>query len=392
MPAVDLNDGDRIPQLGLGVFQIPSGEETERAVATALEIGYRHFDTAQAYRNERGVGRAIAASGLDRSEVFVTSKLSNAAHEPDQAREAFARALEELEFEYIDLFLIHWPLPTLYGGDFVSTWRTLEEFKAEGRARSIGVSNFEIEHLKRLADETGTAPAVNQIELHPYLQNARSPRTHGEHGIAVEAWAPIAKAKILGEPALARIAGRHGRTVPQVVLRWHVQQGNIVFPKTSIQRACARTSRLRLRARAGRRRGDRGPATGRGSPEHAAPERDGVRSEVARDHQARAELRELQRRLDAVEREGLGEPVRRDAEPDECVQLVRPPLARRLELREARAPVDGVSVDAAEEDAVLQHHVDPDDACCRARSAGGGRRGRAGSRRRSAAAARARTP
>src|SRR5919198_3834619 len=169
-PALTLNDGRVIPQLGFGVFQIEPGE-TAAAVTTALEAGYRHIDTAEMYGNERGVGEAIRASGLDRDDVFVTSKLSNAAHRPDDARRAFDRTLSELGFDDVDLFLVHWPLPTLYGGDYVSTWKVLEELHADGRARSIGVSNFQIPHLERLAAECAVAPAVNQIELHPYFLN-----------------------------------------------------------------------------------------------------------------------------------------------------------------------------------------------------------------------------
>jgi 2,5-diketo-D-gluconate reductase A len=231
VPLIDLNDGNRIPQLGFGVFQIDPSETVE-AVSYALEIGYRHIDTAEMYGNEREVGEAIRQSDLDRDEVFVTSKLNNGAHEPDDARRAFDGTLEALGFDHVDLFLIHWPLPTLYDGDFVSTWRTLEEFKADGRARSIGVSNFQPEHLDRLAAETDTVPAVNQIELHPYFQNRDVKRYGEEHGIATEAWSPIAQGEVLDDPAIAEIAERTGRTPAQVVLRWHIQRDNIVFPKS----------------------------------------------------------------------------------------------------------------------------------------------------------------
>src|SRR5689334_15668396 len=187
VPAIELNDGNSIPQLGFGVFQIPPAE-TADAVATALEIGYRHIDTAEMYGNERGVGEAVRASGLDRADVFITSKLDNGAHRPDDARRAFEGTLSALGVDYVDLFLIHWPLPTLYDGDFVSTWKTLEEFRRDGRARSIGVSNFQIDHLERLAAETDVVPAVNQIELHPYFGNAEV-RAYGHaHGIATQAW------------------------------------------------------------------------------------------------------------------------------------------------------------------------------------------------------------
>ena len=231
IPNIELNDGHSIPQLGFGVFQIDPAE-TERAVRVALEVGYRHIDTAEMYGNERGVGEAIRASGLDRGEVYVTSKLNNSFHEPDEARKAFDRTLSELGFDHVDLFLIHWPLPTLYDGDYVSTWKTLEEFRADGRSRSIGVSNFQVEHLERLAAETDTVPAVNQIELHPYFQNREVRSYDEEHGIATEAWSPIAQGDVLDDPVVTEIAAKLGRTPAQVVLRWHVQRGNIVFPKS----------------------------------------------------------------------------------------------------------------------------------------------------------------
>jgi 2,5-diketo-D-gluconate reductase A len=231
IPAVQLNDGTTIPRLGFGVFQIPP-PETARAVELALQAGYRHIDTAEMYRNEKGVGEAIRASGLSRDDVYVTSKLNNGFHRPDDARRAFDETLQALGFDHVDLFLIHWPLPTLYDGDFVSTWKTLEEFKADGRARSIGVSNFQVAHLERLATETETVPAVNQIELHPYFHNA-DVRAHGEsHGIATEAWAPIAQGKVLDDDVIGAIAGELGRTPAQVTLRWHIQRGSIVFPKS----------------------------------------------------------------------------------------------------------------------------------------------------------------
>jgi len=226
-----LNDGNTIPQLGFGVFQIEP-EDTVTAVSEALRIGYRHVDTAEMYGNEQEVGEAIRSSGLDRGEVFVTSKLTNGAHEPQDAREAFDRTLSELGFDYVDLFLIHWPLPTRYDGDFVSTWKTLEEFNRDGRARSIGVSNFQVEHLERLATETDTVPAVNQIEVHPYLTN-EAVRSYGrEHGIATEAWSPIAQGGVLDDSTITQIAEEVGKTPAQVVLRWHIQRGDIVFPKS----------------------------------------------------------------------------------------------------------------------------------------------------------------
>ena len=232
VPTVDLNDGHAIPQLGFGVFQIPP-RDTAQAVTKALEVGYRHIDTAEMYGNERGVGEAIRAFGLDRGEVFVTSKLNNGFHRPDDARAAFDGTLSALGFDDVDLFLIHWPLPTLYDGDFVSTWKTLEEFQRDGRARSIGVSNFQVDHLERLAAETDVVPAVNQIELHPYFLNDEV-RPYGEaHGIATEAWSPIAQGQVLDDPVVGRIADRLGRSPAQVVLRWHIQRGNIVFPKST---------------------------------------------------------------------------------------------------------------------------------------------------------------
>jgi 2,5-diketo-D-gluconate reductase A len=232
IPTIELNDGNSIPQLGFGVFQIDPAE-TAQSVQTALEAGYRHVDTAEMYRNEKGVGDGIRASGIDRADVFVTSKLNNGFHRPDDARKAFDETLAALGFDHVDLFLIHWPLPTRYDGDFVSTWKTLEEFKRDGRARSIGVSNFQVAHLQRLADETDTVPAVNQIEAHPYLLNDEV-RAHGEErGIATEAWSPIAQGGVLDDPVIQVIAGELDRTPAQVVLRWHIQRGSIVFPKST---------------------------------------------------------------------------------------------------------------------------------------------------------------
>jgi 2,5-diketo-D-gluconate reductase A len=232
VPTIELNDGKTIPQLGFGVFQIPPAETAE-AVSTALEAGYRHIDTAEMYGNERGVGEALRASGLDRADVFITSKLNNGFHEPDVARKAFADTLAELGSDYVDLFLIHWPLPTRYDGDFVSTWKALEEFRGDGRARSIGVSNFQVAHLERLAAESDVVPAVNQVELHPYFQNGEVDAYGRAHGIKTEAWAPIAQGKVLDDPALAGIAEKYDKSPAQVVLRWHIQRGNIVFPKST---------------------------------------------------------------------------------------------------------------------------------------------------------------
>ncbi|MCW2812356.1 MAG: 2,5-didehydrogluconate reductase [Friedmanniella sp.] len=232
VPDLRLNNGHTIPQLGFGVFQIDPAE-TADAVRQALEIGYRHIDTAEMYQNEKGVGEGVRASGLDRSEVFVTSKLNNGFHEPDAARAAFDGTLEALGFDYVDLFLIHWPLPTLYDGDFVSTWKTLEEFYRAGRARSIGVSNFTTKHLGRLAAETEITPAVNQIEVHPYLDNAEVRAYGQQHGILTEAWSPIAQGGVLEDPTITTIANRVGKSPAQVTLRWHVQRGDIIFPKST---------------------------------------------------------------------------------------------------------------------------------------------------------------
>jgi 2,5-diketo-D-gluconate reductase A len=232
VPDIELNDGRTIPQLGFGVFQIEPAT-TAQAVAAALEIGYRHIDTAEMYENERGVGEAVRASGLDRDDVFITSKLSNAAHRPDDARRAFEQTLTELGSDHVDLFLIHWPLPTRYDGDYVSTWKTLEEFESDDRARSIGVSNFQVDQLRRLEAECDVVPAINQIELHPYLLNEEVRAYGEERGIRTEAWSPIAQGAVLDDPVIAEIARAHDRTPAQVVLRWHVQRGAIVFPKST---------------------------------------------------------------------------------------------------------------------------------------------------------------
>jgi 2,5-diketo-D-gluconate reductase A len=232
VPTVSLNDGHSIPQLGFGVFQIDPAETAE-AVSTALEVGYRHIDTAEMYRNERGVGEAVRASELDRAEVFITSKLNNGYHRPDDARRALEGTLSELGFDYVDLFLIHWPLPTLYDGDFVATWKTLEEFHEDGRARSIGVSNFQVEHLERLAADTDRTPAVNQIELHPYLLNEQVRAYDEAHNIATEAWSPIAQGGVLDDSVITEIADKLDKSPAQVVLRWHIERGNIVFPKST---------------------------------------------------------------------------------------------------------------------------------------------------------------
>ena len=231
VPDIMLNNGRTIPQFGFGVFQVKPGDTVE-AVTTALQTGYRHIDTAEMYGNEKEVGEAVAKSGLARADLFVTTKLDNDAHLPDDARKAFDGSLEALGFDYVDLFLIHWPLPTRYDGDFVSTWRTLEEFYRDGRARSIGVSNFQPQHIRRLHAEAEIPPAVNQIEIHPYLTQDAVRGFCAEHQIAVEGWSPIAQGEVLEDPTIRDIAERAGQTPAQVVLRWHIERGDIIFPKS----------------------------------------------------------------------------------------------------------------------------------------------------------------
>jgi 2,5-diketo-D-gluconate reductase A len=230
VPDLTLNNGTSIPQLGFGVFQIEP-KDTVAAVEKALEIGYRHIDTAEMYQNEAEVGEAVERFG--RSEVFLTSKLNNGFHRPDDARRAFDETLTKLRTDSIDLFLIHWPLPTLYDGDYVSTWKTLIEFVQDGRAQAVGVSNFQVPHLERLAAETDVVPAVNQIEAHPYVLNDAVREYGTAHGILTEAWSPIAKGQVLGDPVVVEVAQAVGRTPAQAVLRWHVQRGDIVFPKST---------------------------------------------------------------------------------------------------------------------------------------------------------------
>jgi len=232
VPDIMLNNGQPIPQLGFGVFLVEP-EDTAEAVSTALEVGYRHIDTAEMYGNEKEVGETIAKSGLDRSEVFVTSKLNNGSHRPEDARQAFDETLKSLGFDYIDLFLIHWPLPMKYDGDFVSTWETLGEFYRDGRARSIGVSNFQPHHLRRLHAQSDIPPAVNQIEVSPYLTQNELRVFCAEHQIAIEAWSPLARGgELLEDHAVTQIARSTGKTPAQVVLRWHIERGDIVFPKS----------------------------------------------------------------------------------------------------------------------------------------------------------------
>ncbi len=223
--------GARVPALGFGTWAL-SGADCTRAVRTALEVGYRHIDTAQMYGNEAEVGAGLRESGIDRGEIFLTTKVWYEHLRPADLKRAATASLKRLGTDYVDLFLIHWPVPTSYGGDFVSTWKTLEEFRRDGRARSIGVSNFQVQHLERLAAETDTVPAVNQIEVHPYLTNEAVRSYDREHGIATEAWSPIAQGAVLNDPTVARIGEGVGKTPAQVVLRWHIQRGDIVFPKS----------------------------------------------------------------------------------------------------------------------------------------------------------------
>jgi len=228
-PAVALNDGSVIPQLGFGVFKVPP-EDTEQAVLSALKAGYRHIDTAQMYGNEAGVGLAIRHSGIPRDEIYVTTKLNNDRHGYDTSRYAFEGSLQRLKLSYIDLFLIHWPMPL--HNDYVETWTALESVKADGLATSIGVSNFQPAHLIRLLAETQTVPAVNQIELHPNFQQAELRALHAEHNIATEAWSPLARGALLEDPAITEIGDQYFKSPAQVILRWHLQLGNTVIPKS----------------------------------------------------------------------------------------------------------------------------------------------------------------
>ena len=232
-PTLTMNDGRDIPQLGLGVYKVPDAEAA-RVVEVALDAGYRHVDTASLYNNERGVGNGLRASGVPRDEVFVTTKVWDDDHGFDKTRRAFDTSLELLGFDYVDLYLIHWPVPSK--DLFVETWRALEAIKADGRALSIGVSNFEPHHIDRLLADTeratGTVPAINQVELHPWLPQREVRDYNASHGILTEAWSPLARGRLIGDAVLDSIAAKHERSAAQVVIRWHLQLGNLVIPKS----------------------------------------------------------------------------------------------------------------------------------------------------------------
>ncbi|MGE0066236.1 MAG: aldo/keto reductase [Solirubrobacterales bacterium] len=230
IPTVELHDGVEIPQLGFGVFQVPP-ELTQKVVEEALASGYRHIDTAASYGNEEGVGAAIAATGIPREEIFVTTKLWNTEQGYDSTLRALERSLEKLRLDQVDLYLIHWPMPA--EDRYFDTWRAFERLRGEGATRSIGVSNFRVEELERLGAEADLQPTVNQIELHPRLQQAELRAWHAEHGVATEAWSPLAQGGVLAEPAILEVAENHGRTPAQAILRWHLQLGNIVIPKSA---------------------------------------------------------------------------------------------------------------------------------------------------------------
>jgi len=229
VPTVTFNNGVDIPQVGYGVFKVPPAE-TKAAVTSALEVGYRHIDTAKLYDNEEAVGEAIAESGINRDDLFVTTKVWNDDQGRDRTLRAFDASMKRLGLDHLDLYLIHWPYP---GQDtYVETWQTLEELYADGRVRSIGVSNFQPAHLQRLLDETDTVPAINQVELHPWLQQTELRAFHAEHGIVTEAWSPISRGAKLDDPAIGRLADKHGTTPAQVILRWHLDIGNVIIPKS----------------------------------------------------------------------------------------------------------------------------------------------------------------
>jgi 2,5-diketo-D-gluconate reductase A len=230
VPDLKLAGNVAIPQLGFGVFQVPP-EQTVEVTTLAFDAGYRHVDTASAYGNEAEVGQAFRASGLDRDEVFITTKCFNDDHGYETAKQAFRESLDRLELDYIDLYLIHWPVPKQ--DRYVETWRAFVDLQQDGLIRAIGVSNFQPAHLRRIIDETGVTPAVNQVELHPRFQQAGLRREHEDRGIVTEAWSPLAQGEVLDDATLTEIAEAHGKTTGQVVLRWHIQLGSVVFPKST---------------------------------------------------------------------------------------------------------------------------------------------------------------
>ena len=241
IPTITLNNGTQIPQLGFGTLKIPPGRaptpanarKTADVVRLALQIGYRHIDTAQMYGNEMGVGLALAESGIARDEIYITTKLGNAKHRPDDVRHSFDQSMERLDLDHLDLFLMHWPLPTLYDGDFVSTWQAMASLIGSGRLRSVGVSNFQPAHLDRIVSATGVVPAVNQIEVHPYFRNDAARAASARHGVMIEAWSPLGQGTVLQDSVIAAIARTIGKSPAQVVLRWHIQHGHAIFPKSN---------------------------------------------------------------------------------------------------------------------------------------------------------------
>ena len=241
IPTITLNNGTQIPQLGFGTLKIPpdraptpeNARKTADVVRLALQIGYRHIDTAQMYGNEMGVGLALAESGIARDEVYITTKLGNASHRPDDVRHSFDQSMERLDLDHLDLFLMHWPLPTLYDCDFVSTWQAMASLIGSGRLRSVGVSNFQPAHLDRIVSATGVVPAVNQIEVHPYFRNDAARAASARHGVMIEAWSPLGQGTVLQDSVIAAIARTSGKSVAQVVLRWHIQHGHAIFPKSN---------------------------------------------------------------------------------------------------------------------------------------------------------------
>ena len=241
IPTITLNNGTPIPQLGFGTLKIPpdraptpeNARKTADVVRLALQIGYRHIDTAQMYGNEMGVGLALAESGIARDEIYITTKLGNAKHRPDDVRHSFDQSMERLDLDHLDLFLMHWPLPTLYDGDFVSTWQAMASLIGSGRLRSVGVSNFQPAHLDRIVSATGVVPAVNQIEVHPYFHNDAARAASARHGVMIEAWSPLGQGTVLQDSVIAAIARTLGKSLAQVVLRWHIQHGHVIIPKSN---------------------------------------------------------------------------------------------------------------------------------------------------------------